>query len=448
MFQPSKPNGRSFKKRAQEYLLKWSFFGARVMHNLTLNNATSFGSFHLIRMLLDEYVLLAVESQLHSEKEQELQALLEKHTQADDMGAKPTLQQSASTCFVASQNRAPSRSGSVMKREQYGEVATTASFTPVAFNGRESYGMSPQLTQLGQTMTGGTMLTPPISPIVPNPINPRNSVISQGPIAAYGSSAQSSMLASTFPYLGQQSDYGAHNYLSNYTHPSSVFRSHPGSASYTGSYMMRNDLETYSYPDQSFASDPYSTYSPYAGQASAYPPASVGLTSAGNSGSAFNVVQSAASSFGSHPSYQNNDYYGSTGFAQAPKLVEHVPVIQQRNSAPSHHALQSGHAHNLHHPHPHSHLHSHQYPSSEMTDPLNLLDRSHRMNGVGLGVGLGVGGVSASCHSPMHPLHQNGQLGEDLMSMDVSGMMGTEPDMTSHYADPRSLPPINTVFMS
>lgn len=41
--QPSKQNGRSFKKRAQEYLLKWSFFGARVMHNLTLNNAQSFG---------------------------------------------------------------------------------------------------------------------------------------------------------------------------------------------------------------------------------------------------------------------------------------------------------------------------------------------------------------------------------------------------------------------
>ena len=46
------------------------------------------------------------------------------------------------------------------------------------------------------------MLTPPISPIVPNPINPRNSVISQGPIA-YSGSAQTSMLASTFPYLGE-----------------------------------------------------------------------------------------------------------------------------------------------------------------------------------------------------------------------------------------------------
>lgn len=41
--QTSKQNGRSLKKRAQDFLLKWSFFGARVMHNLTLNNASSFG---------------------------------------------------------------------------------------------------------------------------------------------------------------------------------------------------------------------------------------------------------------------------------------------------------------------------------------------------------------------------------------------------------------------
>ena len=37
-------------------------------------------SIHLIRLLLDEYMLLAIESQLHAEKEKELQNLLEKHT--------------------------------------------------------------------------------------------------------------------------------------------------------------------------------------------------------------------------------------------------------------------------------------------------------------------------------------------------------------------------------
>ncbi|KTG34229.1 hypothetical protein cypCar_00013025, partial [Cyprinus carpio] len=79
VIKPSKQNGRSVKKRAQDFLLKWSFFGARVMHNLTLNNAASFGSFHLIRMLLDEYILLAIETQFNNDREQDLQNLLEKY---------------------------------------------------------------------------------------------------------------------------------------------------------------------------------------------------------------------------------------------------------------------------------------------------------------------------------------------------------------------------------
>lgn len=48
------------------------------VYTLFYNDSIS-GSFHLIRMLLDEYVLLAVESQLHVEKETEITNLLEKH---------------------------------------------------------------------------------------------------------------------------------------------------------------------------------------------------------------------------------------------------------------------------------------------------------------------------------------------------------------------------------
>ncbi|XP_025086183.1 DNA-binding protein RFX6-like isoform X1 [Pomacea canaliculata] len=440
VIKPSKQNGRSFKKRAQEYLLKWSFFGARVMHNLTLNNAQSFGSFHLIRMLLDEYVLLAVESQLHSEKEQELQAVLEKHMKPDDTGSKPTLQQPASTCFVATQNRAPSRSGSALKREHYNDVPTNGPFTPVQYNGRDSYGVSPQLP-LGQTMSGAPMLTPPISPIVPNPINPRNTVISQAPIASYGPPTQPPMLSSTFPYLGQQADYSHHGYLSNYphSHHTSAFRSH-ASAPYSGSYGMKNDLDSFPYPEQPFAPDPYS-YPTYMSQTGGYPTSTVSLSSAGTSGSAFNVVQSAASSFSTHHSYQSSDYYGNAGFPQPPKpLVEHVPVIQQRSSGPSHHP-------HPHHGVTHAHLHhpAHQYP--EVNDPLNLLDRPHRSNGVGMGM-TSTAGTSATCHSPPHSVHQHGSLGEDLLSMDVAQMMGADPDLTSAYVDPRPLPSINTVFMS
>lgn len=39
----------------------------------------STGSFHLIRMLLDEYILLALETQFNNEKEQDLQNLLDKY---------------------------------------------------------------------------------------------------------------------------------------------------------------------------------------------------------------------------------------------------------------------------------------------------------------------------------------------------------------------------------
>lgn len=89
------------------------------------------------------------------------------------------------------------------------------------------------------------------------------------------------------------------------------------------------------------------------------------------------------------------DYYGNAGFPQPPKpLVEHVPVIQQRSSGPSHHP-------HPHHGVTHAHLHhpAHQYP--EVNDPLNLLDRPHRSNGVGMGM-TSTAGTSATCHSPPH----------------------------------------------
>lgn len=62
-------------------------------------------SFHLIRMLLDEYILLAVECQLHNEKETEIQTLLDKHTTTDEAGTRPALDTTPSTCFVASRNK-------------------------------------------------------------------------------------------------------------------------------------------------------------------------------------------------------------------------------------------------------------------------------------------------------------------------------------------------------
>ncbi|KAG5851261.1 hypothetical protein ANANG_G00091190 [Anguilla anguilla] len=44
-----------------KFLLKWSFYSSMVIRDLTLRSAASFGSFHLIRLLYDEYMFYLVE---------------------------------------------------------------------------------------------------------------------------------------------------------------------------------------------------------------------------------------------------------------------------------------------------------------------------------------------------------------------------------------------------
>ncbi|KAM7330052.1 hypothetical protein ACRRTK_011665 [Alexandromys fortis] len=63
MMQALKPyEGRpSFPKAARQFLLKWSFYSSMVIRDLTLRSAASFGSFHLIRLLYDEYMFYLVE---------------------------------------------------------------------------------------------------------------------------------------------------------------------------------------------------------------------------------------------------------------------------------------------------------------------------------------------------------------------------------------------------
>ncbi|CAN8219669.1 unnamed protein product [Coccothraustes coccothraustes] len=63
MVQALKPyEGRpSFPKAARQFLLKWSFYSSMVIRDLTLRSAASFGSFHLIRLLYDEYMFYLVE---------------------------------------------------------------------------------------------------------------------------------------------------------------------------------------------------------------------------------------------------------------------------------------------------------------------------------------------------------------------------------------------------
>ncbi|KAK7101164.1 DNA-binding protein RFX2-like isoform X3 [Littorina saxatilis] len=51
----------NFPKAARQFLLKWSFYSSMVIRDLTLRSAASFGSFHLIRLLYDEFMFYLVE---------------------------------------------------------------------------------------------------------------------------------------------------------------------------------------------------------------------------------------------------------------------------------------------------------------------------------------------------------------------------------------------------
>ncbi|XP_013913594.1 PREDICTED: transcription factor RFX4 [Thamnophis sirtalis] len=60
------------KKVAPQFLLMWSCFGTRVIRDMTLHSAPSFGSFHLIHLMFDDYVLYLLESLHCQERANEL----------------------------------------------------------------------------------------------------------------------------------------------------------------------------------------------------------------------------------------------------------------------------------------------------------------------------------------------------------------------------------------
>jgi regulatory factor X 1/2/3 len=51
----------NFSKAARQFLLKWSYYSSLVIRDLSLRSGASVGSFHLIRMLYDEYMLFIIE---------------------------------------------------------------------------------------------------------------------------------------------------------------------------------------------------------------------------------------------------------------------------------------------------------------------------------------------------------------------------------------------------
>ncbi|XP_076001934.1 MHC class II regulatory factor RFX1-like isoform X2 [Genypterus blacodes] len=65
---PYENNPVTLPKAAKVFLLNWSFYSSMVIRDLTLRSAASFGSFHLIRLLYDEYMYYLIEHRVAQAK--------------------------------------------------------------------------------------------------------------------------------------------------------------------------------------------------------------------------------------------------------------------------------------------------------------------------------------------------------------------------------------------
>ncbi|KAM9562365.1 DNA-binding protein RFX6 isoform 2-T2 [Guaruba guarouba] len=440
----SKQNGRSLKKRAQDFLLKWSFFGARVMHNLTLNNASSFGSFHLIRMLLDEYILLAMETQFNNDKEQELQNLLDKYMKNLD-ASKATFTASPSSCFLANRNKAaPLPSDTSVKNECLAEqtyVSLSASQPSSVASGLNPFatGDSENMHLTGQmelSQSTGHLMTPPISPAMVS----RGSVINQGPMAVRPPSVgpvlpTHSQCSSYSEPLYQTLSQPNQNYYGNNSNYQTMFRTQAHSTA--GVYHHRAEHSRFSalseqqlsrdYFSNSCAVSPYNARSP-----SSYGPSSMSQdthsTQFLNTGS-FNFLSNSVSTCpgAAYPANASNGYYGNNiNYPESHRLGtmvdQHVSVISSVSSVRS-------------------------LPSyNDIHDPLNILDDSGRKQ---VGSYYTESSPSITCRTPMTSNMQTTSSSQCMYG--TLGHFPSQENLEPHGPPSRdmvsSLPPINTVFM-
>ncbi|XP_057618758.1 DNA-binding protein RFX6 [Chionomys nivalis] len=441
----SKQNGRSLKKRAQDFLLKWSFFGARVMHSLTLNNASSFGSFHLIRMLLDEYILLAMETQFNNDKEQELQNLLDKYMKNSD-ASKAAFLASPSSCFLANRNKGSSLSNDTVKNESHVETAYVPlpSSQPAAippalhpFPSENAENISlPGQIELSQST--GHLMTPPISPAMAS----RGSVINQGPMAGRPPSVGSVLPVPThcstypepiYPTL-PAANHDLYGTNSNYQ---TVFRtqSHPASSLFPhraehGRCMAWTEQQlSRDFFGGSCAGSPYNPRPPSSYGPSTHTQESHGMQFLSTGSFNFLSNAGAGSCQGAPlPSTSPNGYYGNTvNYSETHRLGsmvnQHVSVISSVRSLP---------------------------PYSDIHDPLNILDDSNRKQS---GSFYPDTSSPVACRTPVVASNLQTQvpLSSSQCMYGTSSQYPVQDNLDSNGASNRemvsSLPPINTVFM-
>ncbi|KAJ7406709.1 regulatory factor X6 [Willisornis vidua] len=400
-------------------------------------------SFHLIRMLLDEYILLAMETQFNNDKEQELQNLLDKYMKNLD-ASKATFTASPSSCFLANRNKAaPLPSDTSVKNECLAEqtfvslAASQPSSVPSGLNPfTTGDGENMQLTdQIELSQSTGHLMTPPISPAMVS----RGSVINQGPMAVRPPSvgpvlSTHSQCSSYSEPLYQTLSQTNQNYYGNNANYQAVFRTQAHSTS--GVYDHRAEHSRFNalseqqlsrdYFSSSCAVSPYNARSP-----SSYGPSNMSQDTHNmqflNTGN-FNFLNNPVSTCpgAAYPANASNGYYGnSINYSESHRLGamvdQHVSVISSVSSIRS-------------------------LPSySDIHDPLNILDDSGRKQ---TGSYYTESSPSIVCRTP---IPSNLQTTSSQCMYGTPGQFPSQENLEVHGPSSRdmvsSLPPINTVFM-
>ncbi|NWS45927.1 RFX6 protein, partial [Probosciger aterrimus] len=429
----SKQNGRSLKKRAQDFLLKWSFFGARVMHNLTLNNASSFGSSYAVYILV---VNLCTASIHDSHQEFPLNL---------PDASKATFTASPSSCFLANRNKAaPLPSDTSVKNECLAEqtyMSLSASQPSSVASGLNPFtaGDSENMHLTGQmelSQSTGHLMTPPISPAMIS----RGSVINQGPMAVRPPSvgpvlSTHSQCSSYSDPLYQTLSQTNQNYYGNNSNYQTMFKtqahSTPGVYHHRAEHSRFNALSeqqlSRDYFSNSCAVSPYNARSP-----SSYGPSSMSQDTHNmqflNTGS-FNFLSNSVSTCpgAAYPASASNGYYGNNiNYPESHRLGtmvdQHVSVISSVSSIRS-------------------------LPSyNDIHDPLNILDDSGRKQA---GSYYTESSPSIACRTPMSSNMQTTSSSQCMYG--TTGQFPSQENLELHGPPSRdmvsSLPPINTVFM-
>ncbi|RWS15137.1 transcription factor RFX4-like protein [Dinothrombium tinctorium] len=58
---PSLKKKASIRFLARQFLMLWSSIGSRIIRDMTIHSASTFGSFHLLRLMFDDYILYLIE---------------------------------------------------------------------------------------------------------------------------------------------------------------------------------------------------------------------------------------------------------------------------------------------------------------------------------------------------------------------------------------------------